>query len=104
MLSDRKAIINSLVLKRFEGELANKTKISIVSTVDDFLVLFDESSFHCHNKMQLKRLMNVRKTDYEVSINEKIEGFLMDSWNKETVQFKNPDAAEEFMFYTENSA
>lgn len=44
--------------------------------------------------MQLKRLMNVRKTDYEVSINEKIEGFLMDSWNKETVQFKNPDAAE----------
>lgn len=28
----------------------------------------------------------------------------MDSWNKETVQFKNADAAEEFMFYTENSA
>jgi hypothetical protein len=53
--------------------------------------------------MQLKRLINTRKTEYEVNVNEKIEGFIVDSWNRETLHFKSPDTAEEFMFYTEKS-
>lgn len=27
----------------------------------------------------------------------------MDSWNRETLRFKNADTAEEFMFFTEKS-
>lgn len=75
----------------------------VASTVDEFLVFYDEAELTCYNRMQLKRLVNTRRSDYQVCVNEKIGGFIVDSWNREVLHFRSPDSAEEFMFYTENS-
>jgi hypothetical protein len=54
----------------------------IASTVDDHIVFYNQKELSYYNKMQLRRLINNRKSEYIVNVNEKIEGFIMDSWNK----------------------
>lgn len=53
-------------------------------------------------KVSIKQLLNTRKDERTVSINEKVRGLIFDSWNKELVRFKSADSAEEFMYFTEN--
>jgi len=71
-----------------------KYRATVASTVDEFLVFYDDSELTCYNRMQLKRLTNTRRSDYQVCVNEKIEGFIVDSWNKEVLHFRTSDNAE----------
>lgn len=94
-------------MKRFtvqrEGQQNTHKSITVFSTVDHYLVFFDEQAPDKVNKMEIRRLLNTRKSDYAVNVNEKIEGFIMDSWNRETIYFSSADQAEEFMFHTEGN-
>lgn len=73
-MGDRRALIPSLLLKKFDCELLDsegrpRLRIVAACTVDEFLVLFDEKELTLLNKMQLRRLLNTRKSDYEVGVN-----------------------------------
>jgi hypothetical protein len=53
-------------------------------------------------RVKTKNLLNTRKDELTVNLNEKVTGLIFDSWVKELIRFKIPDSAEEFMYFTEN--
>lgn len=62
----------------------------------------DRNHYHVVRRVNINNLLNTRKDEHTVSVNEKAKGILFDSWVKELVRFRTPDIAEEFMYFTEN--